>query len=174
MERLKVALWPRRSWSRSFRYYGKRLLRLGGSPHAIAAGFALGVLVSFTPFLGFHILIGALLAFVVGGSVPAAVLGTVIGNPLTFPFIWASTYVLGSRILEVDPGAGQFEAIEASLSGGAPLTGLMDILKPMLVGAVPLGLMSAAIAYGLVTLSVRAYQRARRQRLQSRRLVQPS
>ena len=38
-ERLRVHLWPRRSWSRSSRYVLYRLRRLSASPHAIALGF---------------------------------------------------------------------------------------------------------------------------------------
>jgi len=37
-ERLRVHLWPRRSWSRSGRYVVYRLRRLGATPHAIALG----------------------------------------------------------------------------------------------------------------------------------------
>ena len=39
IERLRVAVWPRNSWARSTRYFGKRVLRLTATPHAIALGF---------------------------------------------------------------------------------------------------------------------------------------
>ena len=37
-ERFKLWLWPRVSWRRSALYYLKRILRLSGTPYAIAHG----------------------------------------------------------------------------------------------------------------------------------------
>ena len=54
-ERFKLWLWPRVSWRRSALYYLKRILRLSGTPYAIAMGAAVGAAVAFTPFLGFHL-----------------------------------------------------------------------------------------------------------------------
>ena len=66
-ERVRVFIWPRRSWLRSGKYFVKRILRLTGSPYAIAAGVAAGAFTSFTPFLGFHFIISWVLAFIIGG-----------------------------------------------------------------------------------------------------------
>ena len=63
-ERFRTALWPRRSFTRSVQYLVKRVLRLTATPHAIAAGVAAGVFASWMPFLGFHFVIAAALAFV--------------------------------------------------------------------------------------------------------------
>ncbi len=62
-QRVRIALWPRVSWGRSARYYAKRVVRLSGSPHAIALGVGVGAGVSFTPFLGFHIFLALAVAF---------------------------------------------------------------------------------------------------------------
>ena len=72
-ERLRVHLWPRRSWSRSGRYVVYRLRRLSASPHAIALGFAAGAFAAATPYIGTHLMMGALVAWAVGGSVVASV-----------------------------------------------------------------------------------------------------
>ncbi|MFD1379243.1 DUF2062 domain-containing protein [Fodinicurvata halophila] len=55
-KRLRNAIWPRRSWKRSARYVGHRLGRIPSTPYSIAAGFASGAAISFTPLLGFHFL----------------------------------------------------------------------------------------------------------------------
>ena len=65
----------------------------------IALGFAAGVFVSCTPFLGFHLIMASLVAWIVGGSIVAAVLGTFIGNPITYPIFWFITYEVGSLML---------------------------------------------------------------------------
>ena len=67
--RIRVHLWPRRSWTRSTRYVLYRLKRLSESPHAVALGFAVGVFSAATPFLGTHMIMAALIAWAVGGSI---------------------------------------------------------------------------------------------------------
>ena len=83
-----AAVWPEMGWRRSSRYLMVRIGRLPGSGQAIAGGFAWGAAMSFTPFIGLHILLSAIGAWVSRCSIVAAVLGTIVGNPWTFPFIW--------------------------------------------------------------------------------------
>ncbi len=168
LARLRVALWPRRSWGRSFRYYAKRIPRLSGSPRAIAAGVAAGVFASFTPFIGLHFIIGFVIAFLVGGNLIAAALGTAVGNPITFPFIWAATHRVGSIVL------GQGESVaptveSASLWSLRSFDALVPIFGPMIVGAIPLGGVCALAVYAGVFHSVRAFKRMRSERLAARR-----
>ena len=80
--RLRYAAWPARSFRRSFRYRLLRLLRIQASAHSIALGCALGVFAVFTPFLGFQMMIAAVLAMVLRGSVVASAVGSFAGNPL--------------------------------------------------------------------------------------------
>src|SRR5690606_29552406 len=103
-ERVRIMLWPRRSFRRSARYFAKRALRLRATSHAIAAGVAAGMCASFTPFIGLHILLAFVVAWPLRGNFVAAALGTALGNPLTFPFIWGATLQLGRFILGYEPG----------------------------------------------------------------------
>lgn len=80
-------IWPKMGLSRAWRYLVHRMARLSASPHAIALGFAAGAFVSFTPFIGFHFILAGLLAFSLRASIIASAIGTVVGNPVTFPFI---------------------------------------------------------------------------------------
>ena len=97
-ERLRIFFVPRRSYGRSFKYYGKRVLRLSGSPHAVAAGVAAGAAASCTPFIGFHFILAFVVAVFLRGNMFAAAIGTAVGNPITFPLIWVTTFQIGSRI----------------------------------------------------------------------------
>lgn len=166
-ERLRVALWPRRSWGRSLRYIGKRVLRLSASPHSIAAGFAAGAMVSLTPFVGLHFILAAAIAFVTGGNLLASAFGTAVGNPLTFPFLWAASYRVGRWILgmrdEAEPPIDMSEGVFAH-----SFEAIWPVLKPMLVGAVPLGILAWFIFYVLVRTTVRSFQEARRRRFAER------
>ncbi len=162
-------VWPRVSWRRSTLYYVKRILRLSATPYAIATGCAIGAFVSFTPFIGFHIMISVALAWLIRGNFIAAAIGTSVGNPLTFPLIWASTYELGHAILRgeqavVPPPLGR-HILESSIENLSP------IIKTMSVGSLPLGFLAGLVVYAIVYKSVTAYQANRRKRLQGRRVA---
>lgn len=177
-ERLRIAVWPRRSWSRSVRYLAKRVLRLTASPHAIAAGIAAGVFASFTPYMGLHFLIAFAVAYVIAGNFVAAATGTFFGNPISFPLIWAGTYSTGNLILSGTTGSNggpaqtlrsfaQTDLFEIGFSG---LWELMlsiwePVLKPMTVGAIPLGTAFALAAYLLTRWGAVAFQISRRKKL---------
>src|SRR3546814_6570308 len=60
--RARSFLWPRGGWRRSGTYVAHRLRRLPGPPYRIAAGFASGAAISFTPFIGLHFVLATLLA----------------------------------------------------------------------------------------------------------------
>jgi uncharacterized protein (DUF2062 family) len=170
-QKLVQLVWPRGGWGRTTRYYRKRLMRLSDTPHSIAAGFAAGVALAMTPFLGFHYLLCFVVAFLVRGNVLAAVLGTSLGNPLTFPFIWLGTFETGSLIL------GWFgqrpEPIDLDHLAHRLLTEswreIWPILEPMLIGAVPIALLLGAISYVLVYIAAQGFQASRRQRFAVRR-----
>ncbi|MCB1385744.1 MAG: DUF2062 domain-containing protein [Nitratireductor sp.] len=176
-EKLRVAVWPRRSWSRSLKYLAKRVLRLTASPHAIAAGIAAGVFASFTPYMGLHFIISFIVAYVIAGNMIAAASGTFIGNPITFPFIWAATYSTGNFILkgEITDGGPQ-HTLEAFAKtdwwhlgprGVANLAASIwePVLKPMSVGAIPLGIGAGLIAYLITRWAAVAFQMSRRKML---------
>jgi len=83
-------------------YLRHRLARIPGTPYAIAAGFASGAAVSFTPFVGFHFIIAAFVAWLIRGNIFTSALGTIVGNPWTFPVIWLTTYQTGTWLLGWD------------------------------------------------------------------------
>ena len=97
-------------------YIRHRVVRLPDTPHRIAAGIACGAAVSFTPFIGFHILLAIALAFVLRVNAVAAVIGTVIGNPWTFPFIWVLIYELGAMLMGLELSAPFAELIDVEAS----------------------------------------------------------
>lgn len=163
-----MAVWPRRSFWRSAQYLTKRVLRLTATPHAIAAGVAAGVFASFTPFVGFHFIIAAIIAWAVAGNVVASAFGTAIGNPLTFPFIWGATLQVGRFIIH-DPHDPTDELRLGNMLRHLDFSQLWDpILKPMTVGSIPLGIGFALIFYLLTRSAALAFRKQRRKRLAER------
>ena len=183
IERLRLALWPKRSWSRSGRYILLRLKRLPSSPHRIALGCAAGVFAVFTPFLGVQLILAGMLALVLRGSVFASFLASFVGNPLTYPIIWFATFNLGNvllggiasaQLVHLRDKAGALGEGFMNASPGAIATAaesLWPILKPMAVGSLPLGGFAAAAAYVSVHRLISISQARKRVRLSAAQQV---
>lgn len=171
-ERVRLLFVPKRSYARSFRYFGKRVLRLTATPHAIAAGVAAGVFASWTPLVGLHILIAFLIAYLIAGNMLAAGVGTAFGNPFTFPIIWATSYDIGHRLLVTSEGVQRAGVDLARLFGDFDLGQLWGpILKPMLIGGLIPGLVCGLLFYGVTYWGVTVFQARRRQKLADRALA---
>lgn len=167
--------WPKAGWKRSTKYIGHRVARIPGSPYSIAAGFACGAAVSFTPFVGLHFIFGGLLAWIVRGNILASAIGTAVGNPWTFPFIWLGIYKLGILM-----GAGSGKAGEEELEFLAFFNKLIEAVKaldwtyvgdvawpvfwPMLLGSLPVFFFTWALFFFPIRSLVRSYHARRKVR----------
>jgi uncharacterized protein (DUF2062 family) len=179
--RLRNFFWPEIGFQRTAKYFSHKINRISGSPHAIALGFAAGAFASFTPLIGFHFVLAALLAWIIGGNILASAIGTSIGNPLTFPFIWFVTHNTGSWLL------GQQGKDSISIAGpeaGIKLlftspgeffselwAGLEPVFLPMCLGSIPLGLSFGIFCYCLLKPAVAKYKQ-RRKKLRDRRAAE--
>jgi uncharacterized protein (DUF2062 family) len=164
--RLQRWLWPHMGWRRLGVYLVKRLARLPGTPHSIAAGFACGTAISFTPFIGLHTALSLLLCVLVRGNYLAAVVGTLVGNPWTFPFIWVASAEVGRFLLGGLPTTTQ--ALQAPAMHGL-FHELGTLIWPMTVGGVSLGVLAGLAVYFPAARMIAAYQSARRHRRERRR-----
>ena len=127
----------------------------------------------------------ALLSGLTRSNIVAGLLGTVVGNPWTFPFIWIWTYELGRRMgagnnLTGDPN---FIAIFTDLPGvvvkalisfdldSAYFDNVWAVLWPMMVGSIPTFFLVWLVFYLVLKPLVAAYQAkriARRRRKQQK------
>ena len=182
MSWLRVLVWPRRSWGRSGQYVAKRIMRLTASPHAVSAGVAAGVFTSFTPFLGLHFVVAFLIAYILAGNFLAAALGTFFGNPISFPFIWAATYHTGSFILGTDQTVPLDETLSSLIAFSIieeglyafwlELVSLWDtLIKPMLIGSLPLGIAFAVPAYLLTRRATNMFRIMRQRKIHASKAV---
>ena len=131
-------------------YYWLRLARLPGSTYAISSGFACGSMVSFTPLLGLHFFLAVIFAFIIRGNFIAALLGTTIGNPLTFPFIWGLIYNVGAFITSKSNSN-----LTSNISFELILNETYEVFLPMLIGgcvlALPIWLLTYTIMYSFIS-----------------------
>ena len=124
----------------------KKLKELKGTSKSIAHGFTTGVIVSFTPFVGFHLIIAYIITKLTHQSSVAAAIGTLAGNPWTFPLIWYITLHMGELILkgEISSSSIDFMEIFKELFHGIIMLDFHVILKdiwpiilPMMIGCIP-------------------------------------
>ena len=167
LARLRRFVWPRMGWGRIFRYWTFKLKRLQGSPYAIACGFACGAAVSFTPLIGFHFILAAVLAWALRGNIIASAIGTAVGNPWTFPFIWAGIMWIGTWILGYERG----QDLPEELTFGAIFEEPGTVLLPMLVGGLPTGVIVWILFFFPIRRVVGNYQHHRQARRLRRRRV---
>lgn len=174
--------YPKSGWKRAFEYVKHRIKRLPDTPHKIALGIACGTFVTFTPFFGLHFFLAVGLAFTLRGNILSALLGTFVGNPLTFPVIAATSYRLGLWIL----GFGHEEKVWAKVKHGiaetwgtiwantwslfgyapSPWEGVYavfyDVFLPYLVGGLAPGFVCAVAIYFASKPMIGAYQKRRK------------
>ncbi|MDP9839181.1 uncharacterized protein (DUF2062 family) [Neorhizobium huautlense] len=172
-EKIRNAVWPRKGLTRNLRYYGLRAARISASPYAVAAGIAAGVMIGWTPFLGFHIPLAIALAFILRGSLVAAALGTLVANPLTFPLIWSASWEIGHYMLGHPGGeTGQVAGKQVDLAELVRTLHFAElwqpVLKPMLIGCVPPALFCGLVVYAATYMGVRRFRARRRERMAAR------
>ena len=90
---------PHKGYSRAFKYIKKRFYRMTDSNYSMAMGFTCGAILSFTPCVGFHFIIAGFIAYLIKASILMAAIGTLVGNPWTFPFLWWASLKLGKWAL---------------------------------------------------------------------------
>ena len=168
--------------SRAIEYVGIRLKRIPDTPHKISLGMSCGIFASFTPLFGLHFLIAGLLSYLLRANVLASLIGTFVGNPITFPIITVFNLKLGEWIL------GSSE--HSSGDGGKIFEGFLDfifliyksfftegsigennvprmneflngVFIPYSIGGLILGIFIAIVTYFLLRPLVATYQKKR-------------
>ncbi|MDJ0951304.1 MAG: DUF2062 domain-containing protein [Alphaproteobacteria bacterium] len=177
-------VWPEIGLKRWFRYLCLRVSRLPGTPYSIAAGLACGAAISMTPFVGLHFVLAAALAWMIGANIIAGLIGTAVGNPWTFPFIWASVHNVGTWMVDGqavagEPAAGQLadmfghlltDTLTLNLSGVAE--NAWPIFWPMLVGSIPSAILIWLVCYFPLRRLISGFQQRRLKRRLKRKAKQ--
>lgn len=156
-------------WKRYNKKILVRLKQLKGTPYSIAAGFACGVAISFTPFIGFHLILAAITAWLIRGNIVSSALGTLIGNPWTFPFIWVAVLSTGNYVF----GNGSIDNVNFlkifEKAGEAVMTfkfknfghDAWPIIYPMMIGCIPYYIISWFVSYKLVNSAMNRLEQRR-------------
>ena len=128
------------------------LLHIEDTPHRTALAFGVGVLIAFSPFLGIHMGIALIVAFLFRLNRVAMLVGTYLNNPWTLAPMYLAGTSLGCLLLGVSNDG--LEAIDWELTGAAFRQTLWLTLRrymwPFLVGNMVLGIACGLVGYFLL------------------------
>ena len=113
-------------------------------------------MVSFTPILGFHFVLAVVFAYLIRGNFIAALIGTVVGNPLTFPFIWGLIYKIGTYVTKIKLGK-----ITHEINFDMIVNQTYEIFFPMLAGGVIIAPLVWIITYFIIHSSISSFKKRR-------------
>lgn len=150
-----VARWlllNREKWNQRL----KAILSLDSHPGHIAAGFAAGVFISFTPFFGVHTPMAVAAAFIFRLNKVTCVTGAWVNTPVTVVPALLLSHKLGLLLLGRPPQTLHLQELTFAYA--------LELLKshglPIMVGSSLIGFGAALLAYFLIySLVVRSRQR---------------
>jgi uncharacterized protein (DUF2062 family) len=144
-----------------FRRTLSNLLNLDDPPERTALAFAIGAFIGFSPLLGLHTIIAAIVAVVWRLNKLAIFSGSYINNPWTLTPIVVASWAIGRWFI----GSPVIELPAFSLSAMTTtefwwvIAGQWQQLLPFALGATILSVVSAAISYPLMLYVLRTYRR---------------
>ena len=117
-----------------------KIVRIKDFPESVAIGLAWGAAVSFTPLLGFHLIICYTGTYLMKGNLIAATVGTIVGNPWTFPFFFYISYKFGIFFY--------FEPLDNyEFNINFLLNNFDDLFFPTLLGCLPIAILIWIITF---------------------------
>ena len=134
-----------------FKKQFKKILSLDAHPGHIAAGFAVGVFISFTPFFGFHTPLAIAIAFIFRLNKLTCITGAWVNTPLTVVPVLAASHKLGGVILGNKPVVFRV----ASLEWGA----LREHASAIILGGSLIGFFASLAGYALCYWLVIAFRK---------------
>jgi uncharacterized protein (DUF2062 family) len=159
---------------RQWRSWLATLVSLDESPWRMALALAVGVFISFTPFLGFQTLLAFLIATVARLNLALTIAGTWLNLPWFAPFVYAFCFRLGEAVLTGDwssfspasiHGLAAYLRVSPRETAGTLYQMVWDMLfvasMPLFVGTTLVGLVLAVAAYFITLEAVRDVRRLR-------------
>ncbi|MBT3202527.1 MAG: DUF2062 domain-containing protein [Phycisphaerales bacterium] len=143
-----------------------RVLHIDDTPHRIALGVGIGMFITWTPTVGFQMLLVLALAWLLGANKLVGVPFVWISNPVTIAPIFYPNYLLGKYVLGSNCEDPNFT--EAITLSGTWLEKVQNwwevtwrVFWPLWVGSIIIGLVLGVISYGLIYYSVIEYRKIR-------------
>ncbi|MBZ0221344.1 MAG: DUF2062 domain-containing protein [Candidatus Methylomirabilis sp.] len=143
-------------------YY--KILRLEDPPERIARGAAIGVLMGVLPTFGLGTILSLAAAFALKANKAAAILGSLIMNPLTAPFFWMLSAFVGSVLLQEN-----YSSIYANIKNNGLATGAGWAYAVFLIGNGIVSVICTVGSYYIVKHAVIRHRRKKAEKLRRKR-----
>ncbi len=135
----------------------ERLVKIRGQPREIALGFALGLFVGTSPYMGFQTAVSVFAASLLRWNKISAAIGVWISNPVTAPFLYTITYMAGAEMMGIRGTPPSAQSIE-SAHFLANIAKAPEILWILTLGGIIVGLPIALAGYFLSYTAICKYQ----------------
>jgi len=140
-----------------------RFVKIRGNPREISLGFALGIFVGMSPFMGLHTAIAVFLAALLKWNKISAALAVWLSNPITAPVLYGITYLVGARVLAFEnhyqlPHAFNLDSLLYILRS-AP-----ELIWVLVVGGIVTGVPLAIVSYFIAHLTITKYRESLRRK----------
>jgi len=130
---------------RLFRYIYLKLVRTNDTPPKVALGVAIGVFLGIFPTFGVGLILAYFLAWLLKANKASAILGGLIMNPITTPFFWSISALIGAAII-----GGKREIILNELKTGKIFKAIGHSFLAYIIGNLIISLIFAIISYYIV------------------------
>ncbi len=124
----------------------EKLTSLKDEPKQVSMGYALGIFLAASPFIGFKVPIAIAITLLFKWNKIAAIIGVFHVNPITAPFFYGFSFLIGKTILGIN--------VSFNFSWPVTIQTLFDMLSTnslvfmsLLAGGIILGLPMAVAAY---------------------------
>ena len=158
------------AWRKLRRFIIYRVMHVDDTPHRIALSLAIAIFVTWTPTIGFQMVLAFALAALLGANKFVGVPFVWISNPFTFVPIFLPNYLLGSILLGGQYSSSRFlDAISqaSQFQGGwwdrvqAWWQAIWPIFLPLTLGSLIIGGILGLITYFVSFYGIRAYRKKR-------------
>jgi len=141
----------------------RNLLNLDDPPERTALAFAIGAFIGFSPLLGLHTILAAVVAVVCRLNKVAVLTGSFLNNPWTIAPVIAASWAIGNLIIGSPPVELPQAGLSALLTADFwfSLAAQWRQLLPFALGSALLSMTAAAVSYPLMLRILRTYQRKR-------------
>jgi uncharacterized protein len=138
----------------------RSLLNLDDPPERTALAFAIGIFIGFSPLLGLHTIMAAIISVIWKFNKPAIFTGIYINNPWTLAPIIALSWAVGRFFIGSPPVELPHFTLSAMMTSEfwMMIAGQWQQLIPFAVGAIILSFIGAIISYPLMLYVLRAYR----------------
>lgn len=161
----------RHLWRRIRDFCVFKVLHADDPPHRLALGIAVGMFVTFMPAIGLQMLLSVFIAWLLRANKLVGVPLVWLSNPVTIVPIYYPCYLLGCKLMGTAAVRDDWAKLEKSwqaIQADSTATwwnkvefgwqSILDVLWPLSIGCVVVGLTAAILSYYVSLFAIRSYR----------------